>query len=410
MKNKYFLSIISAVAMSACGGMDDVYDEFIGEAPIVYLQKFVSDSITVRSGRERVQITLPSTKDPRIDFVRATWSNGSFEKKVPVVYGAPTVFIIDENLQEGNYDFVFQNRTEDGLYSIPATLYSETFGAIYESYLLNRSFKNIEVNTQTDDITLNYPNLNDSTIMGVELKWTDAGVNRQAYFPNTEDNIIALEQFPFDSEGIGEFQYRTHVLPVPDAIDTFFCAWKTCRFRVEDEVIPALYDPSQWTVTTSQPTLVDGSSGPWTCLIDGNANTFLSMRKPTKGNDGAGVPVPDGADYFFTVDLKKETKFDYFEWYHRGNDTQLGLRAWTIAVHGSNNGTDFTKIGNDINIPGETDTSIKNATLYIPESSYRYLKVQFLRWSTTANTAVQVGEFKLGYSKTPTGKGVGVVL
>ncbi len=404
------IGLILLAVVSACGGMDETYKDYIGDKPIVYLARNESDSIKVQYGRERVKMTIPPTMDPRIEYVKVTWNNGMYEKKIPVVYKEPTVFIIDENLPEGMYDFVITNHTEDGLFSISASATGETYGATYESYLRNRNIQKIEVDMATSDMTLHFPMLSDSIIKGTEMKWMQDGVEKTEYFPNTEDNMISIENFPLTDEEIGEFQYRVHVLPNEDVIDVFYSEWQTCRFQVEEEVVPALIESRSWSITTSYPTLVDGSNGSARFLIDGNINTFLSMRKPGKGTDGSGVQVPVDAKLSFTIDLQSETKFDYFEWYHRGNDTQLGLRAWAIAIYGSNDGNDFTKIGDDINLPGEADSSVKNGTLFISESIYRYVKIEFTRWSTTANTAIQVGEFKLGYTKVPTGRGVGVVL
>ena len=130
----------------------------------------------------------------------------------------------------------------------------------------------------------------------------------------------------------------------------------------------------------------------------------MSLRKPGKNE------IPADKVCYFIVDLQDENTFDYIEWYHRGSDTQLGLRAWGIAAYGSDDGTTFTKIGDDMNIPGETDRTVMNAILSLPESTWRYLKIEFTRWDKVNNSAIQVGEFKLGYSKTQTGKGVGVIL
>lgn len=402
------LTVSLLAIITACGGMDETYKEFIGDAPIVYLQKYESDSIKVQAGRERVKITLPATKDPRIDYVLITWANGMYEQKVPVEYGAPTEVVLDQNLSEGMYDFVITNYTEDGLFSISSSVIGETYGETYESYLRNRNIQKIEFDFNTNDMTLYFPVLSDSIIQGTELKWISGGVDKQTYYPNTEDNLIFVEEFPVDEEYIGEFQYRTHVMPTADVLDVFYSQWQNCRFVVEKEKIAALYDPQNWTFVLSYPELSEGG-GPYS-MIDNNPNTYLTMRKPGKGTDGSGATIDPAAESYFIVDLQSEKTFDYIEWYHRGNNNSLGLRVWAIKLFGSNDGSGFTQIGDEINIPGEDDSSIMNATLEVPESTYRFVKVQFTRWSTTANTSIQVGEFKLGYTKTETGKGVGIVL
>jgi len=398
------ISFILLAVVSACGGMDETYKDFIGDKPIVYLARNESDSIKVQYGRERVKMTIPPAMDPRIEYVKVTWNNGMHEKKVPVVYKEPTIFIIDENLPEGMYDFVITNHTEDGLYSISASATGETYGATYESYLRNRNIQKIEVDMVTSDITLHFPMLSDSIIKGTEMKWMKDGIEKTEYFPNTEDNMISIENFPFTDEEIGEFQYRVHVLPNKDAIDVFYSEWQTCRFQVKEEVIPALIESVDWNITTSYPTLVDGNNGAAELSIDGDPKTFMSLSKPGKNG------ISPETVCYFVVDMQDETKFDYIEWYHRGGNMQLGLRAWGIAVYGSHDKNVFTKIREDIDIPGETDKTVMNAILSLPESTYQYLKIEFTRWDKQNNNSIQVGEFKLGYSKTLTGKGVGMIL
>lgn len=399
-----FMGFILLVAIMACGGMDETYKDFIGDKPIVYLGRNESDSIKVQYGRERVKITIPPTMDPRIEFLKVTWNNGTYEKRVPVIYKEPTVFIIDENLSEGMYDFTITNHTEDGLYSVSASVAGETYGATYESYLRNRNIQKIELDMSTNNMKLYLPMLSDSIIKGTEVRWLKDGVEKTEYFPNTKDNMISIEDFPINESEIGEFQYRVRVLPNEETIDFFYAEWQTCRFQVEEEVVPVLIESGNWNITTSYPTLVDGSNGAAKLLTDGDPKTFMSLRKPGKNEISA------DAICYFIVDLQDENTFDYIEWYHRGGDTQLGLRAWAIALYGSNDGVNFTRIEDDINIPGETDKAIMNATLNLPESTYQYLKIEFTRWDKVNNSAIQVGEFRLGYSKTLTGKGVGVVL
>lgn len=388
-------------AFSACGDMNESYKDFIGDMPIVYLGRNNADSIKVQYGRERVKITVPPAMDPRIEFLTATWRNGEYMKKVPVVYKDTTVFIIDENLPEGMYDFVLTNHTEDGLYSISASVVGQTYGKTYESYLRNRNIQKIE--TDGDDVAIHFPILNDSTILGTEMKWTADGAEKSQYFPNTADNKISITGFPISAAREGEFQYRVWNMPNKEAIDTFYSEWKTCRFRIEDEVVAATFDPDGWTATTSYETLVDGSNGAPSKMFDGQPNTFMSIRKPGK-ND-----VPADAECSFVVDMKKENTFDFFDWYHRGGDTQLGLRAWGITVSGSNDGEHFTSIAGNIVVPGSADKTVASGRISLPESTYRYIKVEFVNWDPQNNSAIQVGELKVGYSKTPTGKGLGVI-
>lgn len=407
MKIAKYVSILLFAILSACGGQDESYKEFIGDAPIVYLQRYETDSIQVQNGRERVRLTLPALSDPRIEFVKVTWSSGYFEKEVPVIYKQSTVVDINENLPEGLYDFVIANYTKDGLYSLISSIDAETYGKTYESYLRTRNIIKIDIDVPSGNTELTLPSLSDSIIVATEVKWAKKdGTQVSQVFPNTLDNKILLENLRMENNQ-GEFSLRTHAKPQPDALDVFYSEWKTIQFDVEDEYKLTYIDRKnpEWTIRTSYPNLVEGTNGSPSCMIDGNNSSFFSIRKP--GFPGYETEVPPGTESYFIVDLQTEQTFDQILWRHR--NSSLGLRAWGISLFGSHDGVNFTQIANNKNVPGEFDGTVMDAYVYFDASTYRYLKVQFTRWNTELSTAIQIAEINLGNSKTPTGKAIGVI-
>ena len=121
--------------------------------------------------------------------------------------------------------------------------------------------------------------------------------------------------------------------------------------------------------------------------------------KPGKsyGSDytAAGINEP----LYFVVDMGAEQTFNYFTWMHRSTNGANYLRAWGISMYGSNDGKNFIEIKSDIDIPYENNTD--EIVIAIPESTYRYVKVQFVKWSdlvtgSTSGGTLQVAEFGLG--------------
>lgn len=145
-----------------------------------------------------------------------------------------------------------------------------------------------------------------------------------------------------------------------------------------------LYDRSEWTVTTPYAYAVDGSTGKPEDMFDGSTTTFLSMAKPGKtGNTGGITPS-------FTINLQKETTFNYFYLAHRSNNTTNGLRVRAVKLYGSADGNEFTLI-DQVTI----DTG-NNQNYFITEATCQYLKVEYAEWNTTQSNNIQISEFKLG--------------
>lgn len=164
---------------------------------------------------------------------------------------------------------------------------------------------------------------------------------------------------------------------------------------------------ANWKVTTSieystkTNYVVDGNTGKPEHILDGDQTTYLSLVKPGKDYDNkkyvaAGLDVP----VFFIVDMGMPQSFNYFTWAHRSTNQFNYLRVWGISMYGSNDGSNFTEIKSDIDIPYENNTD--KIEIDIPGSSYRYIKVQYTKWSDIAEggsksgSTLQVAEFNVG--------------
>lgn len=153
-------------------------------------------------------------------------------------------------------------------------------------------------------------------------------------------------------------------------------------------------DRDSWTVSTfakyadGKNYVPDGNTGKPEDILDSKQSTYLSMIKPGKSMNGyEGTTDPN-----FTVDMQEAQTFNYFYWQHRKQNNGF-LQILSVDIYGSNDNTDFTKINDAVVDIVEDLYDIQYFD--IPESTYRYVKVQYRSYSAGGSSA-QVAEFGLG--------------
>ncbi|WP_175629888.1 discoidin domain-containing protein [Bacteroides acidifaciens] len=160
------------------------------------------------------------------------------------------------------------------------------------------------------------------------------------------------------------------------------------------------YCRDSWTVDTSifyetvgTNYAPDGETGKPEDILDGKGETFLSLIKP--GKDYGDCATPTDHLLYFVVDMKDPKSFNVIEWKNRfGNTGVTGVHLRYIRVLGSNDNVDYKVIEEKIVLD---HTNIETAQLLpVKESEYRYVKVEFTGWVLNPNSALQVGDFRLG--------------
>lgn len=153
-------------------------------------------------------------------------------------------------------------------------------------------------------------------------------------------------------------------------------------------------DRSSWTVSTfasyanGQNYVTDGTTGKPEHILDGKQSTYLSLIKPGKSMSGyVGTTDPN-----FTVDMQEAQTFNYFYWQHRKQNNGY-LQVLSVDIYGSDDNVNFTKINDEVVSIVEDLYDIQYFD--IPESTYRYVKVQYRSYSSGGSSA-QVAEFGLG--------------
>ena len=149
-----------------------------------------------------------------------------------------------------------------------------------------------------------------------------------------------------------------------------------------------LANNGDWTVETSHPLPEDAAiaNAPGS-LVDGDLTTCLSMVKP--GRSYGGVSVGDGERVWATIDLKTETGFNRIILTNRNFQEYLNTKA--VSFYGSNDGTTFMPIKEDVELPGLKE----NIITLDAKVSYRYLKMTFDRWDASQGNTMQFAELGL---------------
>ena len=147
-------------------------------------------------------------------------------------------------------------------------------------------------------------------------------------------------------------------------------------------------------------------------ILEGG-NSYLGLLKSGRsgGHTALGNTAAQPAtrvDFlpYFTVDMKESKTFNYFRWRHRGGNANQQLRVFGVHVYGSNDGTNFTQIlpeepeadFDEYHLPifwipvtgGYEGTAARTCAayhyIYLPESTWRYVKIEYRVWSNNYDT------------------------
>src|SRR5690554_822209 len=217
-----------------------------------------------------------------------------------------------------------------------------------------------------------------------------------------------------------------HTMPIVDGlIDINRTFWKNIYTSVQ----PAT-DGNPQNGKPFQDALYDGA--------DLNINSKLSMAKPSKNSGGSNNTAGGGRTVYFVLDMGYETTFNSFYWIHRtpSGDGQ-GLMWWGVKLYGCNEYLglrQFTNPTSSADDPDDSDWTLiddvnfgadANGVLYpdnrpplqynptygptfhsrqtpvyeLPESSYRYVKVELTKYDLVNNSNVGVRSFNLCFKQ-----------
>ena len=224
MKLQYFLYYtLFGFLFYACDGMYDNVDIYYDKGETNYIAKV--DSVSARSGKNRVQFTWFVNPDPRIRELYVTWNNGNNEATIPIDFNQ-----LDENrnysvildpVEEGSHIF-YLHHIGNGHKSVSTETEATSYGEQYQASLEPRSIRSITM--KDGEATITWRAIVENC--EVEISYTNvAGISTKRLVISTELSTV-IE----DAQQKSAFSYVSTYLPEEDAIDDFSVASETMYF------------------------------------------------------------------------------------------------------------------------------------------------------------------------------------
>lgn len=221
-----FIGIMIAILMTACKKMDDTYREFIEGGETVYIAK--ADSVKVRSGLNRVEVSWLLLSDPKVDRYKLYWNSGqdSLENTVTKTHDVDTVRVMLNDMEEGTYYFEIIMFDKDGNSSLPVETLGVAYGERYQDGLLGRTYRSME--RIGNDLEIDWMPA-EPTLVEVEVKYLSADGDLIEHVVPSAVEIDTLEDFPIG----GSFEYRSIYKPDSTSLDLFYTDFIV--FELEEE-------------------------------------------------------------------------------------------------------------------------------------------------------------------------------
>lgn len=210
--------LMTVATMTSCEDVNFMHDKYLKDGEAFHVGKI--DSLRIFSGEERVLLRVWVT-DMRTKYLEVFKPNseGSVWYDVTRISASDSVDIYVDGLMEGSnvLDMYTWNESKT-VQSIPMNHTVYTFGALYQSTLLNRTltfrFLSGRMNILWGPMVKNQ--------IGQEVKYTKStGVDTVMFVaPNATTTALT------DYVAGNSFQTRTLFLPTPTCIDTFRTAYE----------------------------------------------------------------------------------------------------------------------------------------------------------------------------------------
>ena len=130
MKKTFILSLLAFFCFAACEDMEDTFDEYAGNGPILYMAK--SDTINVASGWERLEVTWKNNLDPKRSGIWVRCQSDNYLKDTLV--GPNDTLVNFRGLADATYTITVAPVSEKGdtalTISVPGRPYTYSHEAV----------------------------------------------------------------------------------------------------------------------------------------------------------------------------------------------------------------------------------------------------------------------------------------
>ncbi len=225
MKSNIYYTIASFIALIfvvSCENIEDTYQDFLKGGEKIYIGK--ADSIKVRSGNQRLELSWLLLSDPKVTSYKVSWNNNRDSIKGDVIKTnqVDTVRIMLNEMTEGIHHFEIIMYDGKGNSSIKSNAIGKVYGQSYQNSLLQRTYRSIR--RAGNNVVIEWMDAS-ADMLRVEQRYTDS--NGTLIERNVASDVIrdTVPNFPRGTN----LQYRTVFLPDPTAIDTFYTEYHTQR-------------------------------------------------------------------------------------------------------------------------------------------------------------------------------------
>lgn len=343
-----------------------VTGEVYGENYEKYLLNRAVSAVSITG--DTALVTLAEVIDTNIISTEFKWKNSSENLSLVVQPSENSVKF--ENFKA--FSFEYTTTYEPGI---------DQFKSPYSYYTIN-SIEPGDITYNRATKTFTFPSLpNDGNYKGIELRWTNDGeTNANTYLVPKGQTTAVLTNYTARS-----ITYRLLFDFETSDIDVYSSEKTKVTAEYSD------FNRSAWISTQSHTRPTDAAiTNAADSHIDGNTTSCLSLVKP--GKSLSGVTVGANETVYFLLDMGSQQKIDYFRLRHR--NTSLNLRVRSFSLYGSNNGTDYTPIKENIAV-NYTNTALEEQQ-DLPGDSYRYIKFIYEGWDPDSGNTMQIAEFYLG--------------
>lgn len=190
MKKHIFIlvGVMMLNLITACGPMDETYKDYIKDGPIMYLTRLAEDSLEVRNGWERIEVSFPVITDGRSTKV-AVSINQTDTVRQNLANGARTAVLLN-NMKEGSVVFTAWLEDDEGNKSLSREFEGRVYGTQYQNYLLNRSI--VSKTMSSGNLIVKYSMLLDSVTVASRLTWNNNGVEttKVSFYKESERDTL----------------------------------------------------------------------------------------------------------------------------------------------------------------------------------------------------------------------------
>ena len=323
----FIIVVILTVWMTiSCSDINQFHDQYLDSGEYIYTTK---PEVVTFPGRNRIGIKMyyPSPNTTRQTLIE--WNDGADSRLIDV---SPTgqldsVMVEIDNLDEKSYFIDFYNIDKNGNRSVKIQTTGTAYGDRYESGLNNRLLLDIGIG-------------DGDTLVTTWSRGTKGAVKFELNYLDQEGEavkrVIDANQEVFRTGNWlpgSTLTYRTHFLPTPLSIDTFYTRYDSLELPVP-VVLSLITDKSQWSIleTDSEEPAEGNADNPHNGLaeaaIDGNLNTFWHTQWQSA--------QPDYPHYFI-LDLGESYRVGAVESFRRrGNGSAQNLVQILVSEDNEN--------------------------------------------------------------------------